>query len=436
MLDGASPRHDSGGELPADAAVTDAGHADSGLPEDPCAVRFLDRQWGTDRDDEVRALLADAEGHVIAAGYLAGKLGVADDGPTGNSAGFVERLWRGRARWVAGLDTDTSDIVEALTVGPDGALYFAGRTRGVVPSSTSRGGFDLVLGRVSDAGQVSWLGQHGTPRPEAPRAITFDQEGRLLVVGYTDIYIPTNYVEAWEDPFIAAFDSIQADSPPWQVYFTQFESPEYDFGYGVAAADDGRAWLVGAVVNGSNSGAYVADITQAGAVERVQRWSRGALENIAAVARAADGDLILAGTTNLKLGAESFGQQDAFVAKVDPASLTPRWVTQLGSSEFDWVTSMALGAAGQTVVVGETFGAFHPGAEVGGVGDVFAFQVDGQGEPMWTWQGGSQDNDTPSSVVIDACGDVIVGGSTNGDFVSASLGSRDAFVVRARTSDL
>jgi hypothetical protein len=97
---------------------------------------------------------------------------------------------------------------------------------------------------------------------------------------------------------------------------------------------------------------------------------------------------------------------------------------------------MALGAAGQTVVVGETFGAFHPGAEVGGVGDVFAFQVDGQGEPMWTWQGGSQDNDTPSSVVIDACGDVIVGGSTNGDFVSASLGSRDAFVVRARTSDL
>ncbi len=400
-------------------------------PEPPdCAGAWGALQWGGALDDEVRGLAVDHAGRVLVAGYRGGRVGVANDGPVGDATGFV--------RWVSvdgevaevTLQTPATDIVEAVTQAPDGTVWFAGRTRGALAGAAPQGSFDLVLGRARPGDPMqAW--PFGTARPEVPRRVVFDPLGRVVVAGFDEVYIPTNFVEAWENPWVAAFTPPDPDGPPVQVYRTLLDSPQSDFGNGLAVTADGSAWLAGTNTAGPSAGGFLAQLDGDGVVVREHTVARSPFDHLAAVAVAADGDLLVAGTTAGRLGEAQHGGQDAFVARLDPETLAPRWVRQVGGPESDWVTDLAVGPAGEVVVVAETLGVAVPGATLRGPSDVFAFAVDADGAVLWAGQWGSDGLDQPTAVAWDACG-VVVGGATTGSLVpgQASGGRRDAFVLR------
>ena len=70
-----------------------------------------------------------AFGRGLRRGYTAGTLRVSNIGPVGDSRGFVRKLSAaGAVQWETALQTEQTDVVEALAHAPDGRLYAAGRT--------------------------------------------------------------------------------------------------------------------------------------------------------------------------------------------------------------------------------------------------------------------------------------------------------------------
>jgi hypothetical protein len=158
-------------------------------------------------------------------------------------------------------------------------------------------------------------------------------------------------------------------------------------------------------------------------------WSAGPLESIAAIEVAKDGDLIIAGATARKLGTSYYGAQDAFIARLDPASLSTRWVTQLGRPGSEWIDDLAVDANGAIVAVGETLCSGESWDDTRGPSDAFAIAVSADGSPQWTWQGATDGEDALTSVVVDGCGDVIAGGWVTGATSGGPhLGRRDAIL--------
>lgn len=66
--------------------------------------------------------------------------------------------------------------------------------------------------------------------------------------------------------------------------------------------------------------------------------------------------------------------------------------------------------------------------------DVFAMKFDPNGNPLGSWQAGTQGYDFPTAMAVDHCGNLLIGGFTRGALASdgpAPAGNDDMFVVRA-----
>ncbi len=393
-------------EIQTDTAFVDTTELDDSKPVH-CERPFSDLQWGSAMDDEVLGLASDASGAVYAVGYTGGKLGEANDGPTGDSKGFVRQLLRGGAGFERIVDTNTTDAVDAVAVHWDGQVYFAGRTRGALSGATNKGSFDLVYGRVDPAGVMHGLTQLGTAAPDHPMRIASEGPG-LAIGGYTDVHVVGSAVEAWEDPFVAFFDLLPGSAPN-RLWTWHASTESSDRGRAIAVNAAGHTFAVGSAEAGAGRGAIIIELDRAGRLMRRHVWSAGPLETIAAAKFAKDGDLLIAGSTARRLGEAHYGGQDAFVAKLDPITLNARWVRQLGRASAEWIEDMAVSPSGVIVAVGETVG-----DDTRGGSDAFAIAVAPTGAALWSWQGASEGEDAFHSVTIDACGDVIAGGWSMG----------------------
>ncbi len=131
-----------------------------------------------------------------------------------------------------------------------------------------------------------------------------------------------------------------------------------------------------------------------------------------------------------------------FLAKLDPAGATV-WATPLPGTFLVRSLRVAVGAAGDPVVVGSFAGAVTIGARVHattGMGDFdgFAAAFDGAtGAPRWSLRFGDDRAQGASAVAIDAAGDVVVGGTTEGAvtvgasaIAAAADGQRHGYVMK------
>ena len=82
------------------------------------------------------------------------------------------------------------------------------------------------------------------------------------------------------------------------------------------------------------------------------------------------GGLLVAGSTQLEIGAPSRGGVDAFVAMLDPESGEMRWAVQEGTAGDDLVTAF-------------------PGFQNQGGSDLFVLHFDAAGGLLEVWQKGS-----------------------------------------------
>ncbi len=105
---------------------------------------------------------------------------------------------------------------------------------------------------------------------------------------------------------------------------------------------------------------------------------------------------------------------------------------QWGSSEWENNGSaIAVDAEGSVYIAGYTAFVMEGDTMVGGDYDSFVTKFSSTGEKLWTKQIGTEDNEYPSSVLVDNSGDIYVVGMSNGIFDGAlSNGNDDIFIAK------
>jgi len=422
--------------------MTDEG-APVGLEHPSCDREWTDLRLGTELDDQLRGMAIDEEGNLYLAGFEGGITGVTNIDPAGDARGVILQMdSAGTVRWRAVLDTEAADTVEHLAVDPaSGRIYAVGRTSGAFERFANRGQVDGFLAEVDPHGQLGAIVQWGDERPQHPVRLSLGLRGDLAVAGFDDIYVPSNYVEALEDGFVAGFDRSEAAAAGFSQRFLQ----KVSLGEGsritdvVIDRDESRgesgSMYVTRYVGGprASAGIYVQKLSRDGALLWSTRISGLWVDMVTAVGLSPSGELFVTGATFLQLGKRRFGQQDAFLLKVDTRSGRVLWSAQAGSPESDYPTALAFDDAGNIYMAGETLGSVVPGAANQGSADVFAVKVDASGALLASWQKGSAAYDSATSMVVDYCGRVLVGGYSRGSLVDGgpSPSGDDMFVLRA-----
>lgn len=165
----------------------------------------------------------------------------------------------------------------------------------------------------------------------------------------------------------------------------------------------------------------------------VRPWTRQlgttSADSAKAVAIDAAGNVYVAGETAGAMDGLSAGGADLFLAKFAPTGAL-LWVRQLGSAGEETVSAVATDAAGAIYAAGSTTGGLD-GNVSGGAADLFVVKYDSSGVKQWTHQRGGSTSETARALGVDAAGDVYVAGETDGAFDGGTFaGGADAFLVK------
>ena len=343
----------------------------------------------------------------------------------------------------------------AVAVGPDGNAFVTGQTYSMdfplvnaEQSSYGGDGAMFVAKLAADGSGLVYSTYFGGMYYDVAHAIAVDDSGNAYIAGSTmspdfplknPLYSTLNFGDT--DAFITKFSPAGSAL----VYSTYLGS-----GYTSAAAvavDAAHNAYVGGTTYATNfpvtSGAYQTScsanttcsfVTKINAAESALAWSTyfGPLATpnynptVAAIAVGSRGDVYLTGGTSGGLpetvGAPQpvfGGVDDAYVAKFANTGATLTYCTYLGGSQWDTGNAIAVDAAGNAYVAGETQSTNLPvtaGAlqtKLAGHSNAFVAKVNSAGT-AWeylTYLGGDR-YDGAFGIAVDSSGNAVVGGFT------------------------
>lgn len=437
---GASPDA-AGGRVDADVADA-ANDAPTDTGSTVCDPAWDGVQIGTELDDQIWGLTADANRNIYAAGYehgLTGPTNMTNLEPEGDSRGVVIKFDpKGAVQWRTVLDTTGADTVEDVVVEPGtGRLYAVGRTSGAFDEFTNMGQFDTFLATLEPTGQVTKTFQSGDERPAHPTRLNLGPNRSVLVAGYDDTYVEGNAVLAREAGFIASFARGATPDAPYTQNFVRRAPFSVNLANRITAVavdgdGSGSMYVTSSVTGGSMVGIHIKKLNSDGSEVWSRRLSAFSVDAANAVAMSPSNELIVTGATFATLGSTSYGQQDAYVLNVDKATGNVIWAVQTGSPDTDYPTALAFDPAGNIYIAGETYGSVVQGVANQGGLDAFAMKFTPNGALLSSWQKGTGQDEIATSVAVDHCGRALVGGYSKGALVgSSTAGGYDMFVLRA-----
>jgi hypothetical protein len=420
----------------------DAGEPDSGTDAGPvtCTSPWVgDRQEGTATSDETLSVWVDGDGDIYTTGYAGGRVGETNIEPSGNSRAVVARYAAdGRLRWRRDIDTAGTDTAEHVTGGRErGTVRVVGRTTGTLEGQTQGGQFDVFLMELDAEGHTLSTLQHGDARPQHPLKVAVDSAGHVVVAGYDDLFVQNRVVLDAENGFVARFT--QPPEGPlaldWRVRSQLVDNPDRLTGLALSPAED-AVFTSGFKFFPDDEGPGGAFVRRLDSAEGAPRWTTF----LAPVGTEADellmtpeGGLLLAGSTQLALepGVPAVGEVDVILALLDPDSGEVRWLRQVGTPRSELALALARAPNGDVYVAGDTLGSF-PGFTHQGGRDLFVLRFSAKGVLLGAWQHGTPANDHVTGLAVDACGNALVTGYTEGSLVPGAehQGSRDAFLLR------
>jgi len=283
----------------------------------------------------------------------------------------------------------------AIAVDSAGNAYVTGGTTSTDfptknPAQATQGGnTDVFVSKFDPAGSTliysTYLGGTGD---EAGSSIAVDASGNAYVTGYTgSLNFPAkNPIQATtgggSDAFVAKLDSTGSAL----IYSTYLGGSGNDFGNSITADLSGNAYVTG----------------KTGSVNF---------------------------PTKNPLQPASGGGDDAFIAKLDPAGSGLIYSTYLGGSFMDEARSIAVDAAGNAYVTGDTASLNFPTKNpfqvaLGGTTDAFLAKLDPSGSALVysTYLGGGG-FDQGNGIAVDASGNAYVTGQTS----STNFPTKSAF---------
>ncbi|MFN3302704.1 MAG: hypothetical protein ACK44A_03190 [Roseateles sp.] len=392
-------------------------------PGQPLACLALPVEATTHSDatgsSEWNDVLVDWRNRVWLGGYDRGALPANDLGPAGNARGVIralsplgEPLFDSDAQ----LDSPGADAVEALSLSEAGLIFAAGRTSGAFAGQTHRGQFDTFIAR-GDASQpaAAWrVGQFGDERPQHPRRIATAGTADVYVAGFNADWVPTNYVAEWADASAGRFtvNSAGSGAPVAPAWEHRSLSEAQDFGLALVLHQD-HVFIGGTVTGGTQRGAFVRKLALSGAPVWTARYTSFGGDSVAALQRLADGTLLIAGSVGGSFrGGVHRGQQDVYIARINPADGAVLASAQFGTEGTEWLTDAKVDAQGNIFLFGETDGGFVAGQAPAGNADFFLLKVRMDGTLLKSWQWGTADDEHAKAAALDSCGRAVAVGAT------------------------
>jgi hypothetical protein len=388
-------------------------------------------QFGSIQSDDGEAVAIDAAGDVYIVGQTVGVL------PGQTSAGTIDAFVRrydasGAEVWTRQFGSWERDYAKGVTVDAPGNVYVVGQTFGTLPGQVSAGGWDAFVRKYDPAGNEVWTRQFGTGGGEGAMGVAVDAGGHTYVVGSTRAVLPGQTWGGDWDAFVRRYDP--AGTEEWT---RQLGGHESDHAVSVAVDPAGSALVAGQTMGGmdryTSTGGLDGFLRKYGA-DGSETWTRyfGSRYDDYAIGVATDGAgaaYVSGSTDGAMSGGTSAGQSDAYARRYD-AGGNEIWARQFGTPGFDDAEGIAVDGAGTVYVVGRTGGTFGGQASAGDL-DAFARRYDGSGNELSTLQFGSPEADDAQGVAVDRAGNTHIVGGTFGSLPGqTTAGNRDAFVTK------
>jgi hypothetical protein len=325
---------------------------------------------------------------------------------------------------------------------PSGALLWtrqaaptgSGDCRGVAIAGTAgvfvsgytndEGNRQAFVSRYETSGNLVWSRQLGTSGTDYGRSVAADIAGNVFICGETNGSLG-GANQGSNDAFIAKYDS--SGSLLWS---RQLGTGASDYGQSVAVDATGNAFMTGytlGALGGPLQGSWDAFIAKY-SVSGELLWCRqlGGTSVGQGVAVDAAGDAFVCGYTTAALDGPNHGNNDIFLCKYS-ISGELLWTRQLGSGGDDWGWAIALDASGNALISGTTNG--NLGTNHGNA-DAFLSKYDPSGTLLWTEQLGTIATDQSYSVAVDSADSTFITGYTKGNLEGSNQGLEDAFLIR------
>jgi hypothetical protein len=380
-------------------------------------------------------------------------------------------------KWRTGIPTYRQVVYRQLYPGID--LIFYGNQRQVE--------YDFVVAPGADPGAIAWRFQGadridlnaegdlvltaggGEVRLPRPRITQAAPEGTQTIAG--GYVLRQGETLAGATPVVgvqvAAYDRHRPLRIDPAVRFASFlGGSQYDWGRGIAVDAAGQAYVTGETWSpdfptvaafqpacGGSGDAFVAKVAADGSTLLFASFLGGSnSDEGSGIAVDAAGQAYVTGLTDspdfptvATFQPAYGGDGDAFVAQVAADGSALLYASFLGGSQYDWGLGIAVDAAGQAYVTGETWSpdfptvaAFQP-AFGGGFSDAFVAKVTADGSALlYASFLGGYDYDWGRGIAVDAAGQAYVtGGTQSPDFPTVAAfqpsfggGIWDAFVAK------
>lgn len=380
-----------------------------------------------------------------------------------------------------------ADEATGVAVDPAGNTYITGYTSstnfptGNAVQTMLKGGADTFVTKINPEGTArvysTYLGGAQIEGYYGGGAIAADQAGNAYITGSTTSSdFPT--VGAIQDKIVHDSDFYVVKLSPsgnGLVYSTYLGGSGRDVGAGIAVDYDGNAYVTGGAgrnfplanpiyaYNGDD--AVVAKLNAGGSKLVYSTYLGGSgIDAGQAIAVDWEGSAYVGGFSNTTnstgfplanpLQPAPGGNRDGFVSKLNPAGDALVYSTYLGGSGDDWVEGVAVDAAGNVAVMGNTASTNFPtrsayqGAYGGGTLDAFVTKLNAAGNDFVfsTYLGGRYGENSVSNreggIAVDPEGGIYVTGWTGSDnfpfraegaLQPQQLGG-DAFVTKFRAN--
>jgi chitodextrinase len=333
--------------------------------------------------------------------------------------------------WARQLGTSTEDEARGVAVDAAGNVLVAGFTRGVLDPSAV-GSMDAVLVKYDAGGNLLWTRQLGSTDDDWAVAVAVDPGGNAYVAGTTQGAVGGPNAGG-SDVFLAKFDPSGI-----LTWARQLGSAADDGAEGVAVDASGNAYVVG-LTKGSLDGSYqglgdgfVAKYGPDGIWLWTHQLGTSGDDAIYGVAVDAAGNPFVTGeTTGVLAGTSNAGNWDFFLARYDPIGpATTVWVRQAGTLVNDSGYGVAVDPGGNVVALGTT-GSRMFGLPSFGRDDAFLVRYDASGNRLWAAEWGSTGNEIGVGVAVDGAGNVYAAGYTDASLDgNPSAGGFDVFLTR------
>jgi hypothetical protein len=340
--------------------------------------------------------------------------------------------------WITQFGSPQNDYAYGIALDSDRNIYVGGTTGGTLPGQQSAGGDDAILGLLDNSGNLLDVAQMGTSAADTFSGVAIASDDTVYATGFSNVAAPRLGLP----PFLGSGNVVLASYTNTNNQLTLLDeetvSPgNINAGADVAIAPDDTPIVAGATVSvgitGASSRPILANLVDgnlqsfSGDFDRVPTQSA-----VTSLAIDGDGNIYLTGVTNATLNTGDLSNPltngNVFIAKYD-ASGNELWFDTLSSNASDTARRLAIDAAGNVYVVGQTEGTLPGQTSKGGV-DAFIAKYSKTGDRTWLKQIGTPELDEAQSVAVDNEGNVYVTGETEGSLFGNNLGGSDAFIVK------